>query len=281
MSQKYNRKNTQLTTAETFDPSRVTFIPPKAGEVPPANSKAQPIRFHRIYIHYTNPDGSVADLVMRTPEGVFSPGVKENVNDNGEVTGHAMPVILYDKDGPTPEQKKWVEVFEKFVDMCRSALLKHKNAMGKHRLTKEALKELSPLYWPRDDEGNVVENRSPSVYFKIIEVKKTGKVVTRFAKASGRTIPMHKLIDKYMTTTAAVKFEHIFVGSKIISIQLKVTEAEVELIENSTPSLLLKKDSNEEKEEDEMSEDPPSEVEVDSGEDSDDSPKPPRSSGRK
>lgn len=231
-------KTTQLSVASNYDVSRMRFSKPITGSIP--DSKPA-ISFQRINILTQNEDGTVGDLVF--PVGpCFSFGISENTSMETKLpNGWTLPICLYNKDGPSLEEKQWVETFNNVVEHCKKHLLKNKEEIGKYDLESSDLKKFNPLYYRRDkaNKGKIIDD-SVTLYAKLIQSKKLDKITTMFSDFDGNIIEDPKsLIGKYCTVRAAVKIESIFVGNKI-SLQVKLYECEVKLLQSGMPRLLSK-----------------------------------------
>jgi hypothetical protein len=107
-------------------------------------------------------------------------------------------------------------------------------------LERSDLRKLNPVYYKKTEDGEVAEGASPTLYAKLIVSKKNGqnKIITEFFDGvSGNPIKPLDLIGKYCYTKAVIKIESIFLGSKI-SLQVKLYEAEVNLINSGVKKLL-------------------------------------------
>ena len=226
--------NTQLTLASGYDVSKVIFSKPEVNSIP---NSTPAITYTRINIATINPDGTTGDLVLLT-ENLFSFGVSENKDlKTQEVNGLVMPICLWSKDNPTEGEKQWVKTFDDIVEKCKDHILSVKDDVGKYDLEKADLKKLNPLYWKRD-KGKIVDGVGPTLYAKLIQSKKTGKIISSFVDDStGDDINPMSLVGKYCYVKAAVKIESIFIGNRI-SLQVKLLEANVRLADNGQKRLL-------------------------------------------
>jgi hypothetical protein len=109
---------------------------------------------------------------------------------------------------------------------------------------------MNPLYWGKGSDkapvmsSNGQYDNSPTLYAKLIESKKTGKVISQFFDYDGNEIDALKMLKgAYCNTRVAIKFESVFVGAKI-SIQIKIYEAECKIIELGMKRLLTRKPIN-------------------------------------
>jgi len=109
--------------------------------------------------------------------------------------------------------------------------------LGLYDLTKEdsLLKNCNPLKYKKE-RGKIVPGLSPILGVKLIARK--GEIVSLFHDDQGNKIEPLDLFKKYCHVRAALKFESIFIGTKLIAIQVKLYEAQVRLIDNGIKSLL-------------------------------------------
>lgn len=232
--------STQLSTPATYDISNMIFGKAIAGSAGPANGSSPPIKYFRIPISTTNPDGSVGELVFQT-EKLFSFGVSKNTDQNtGKVIGYTLPLCLWNKDGASEDEKAFSSVLEHIVEKCKDHLLLEptKVEIKKFNLKRDALESIgSFMYWKYGDDGKLVADKGPVLYPKLIESKKNNKIITGIFDQNGRDIEPLSLEKKFCWVKAAIKIESIYVGSKI-SLQVKVYEAEVSLVESGARRLL-------------------------------------------
>lgn len=237
-----NSENTQLTPAEGYDPKeRMIFSEAVAGSVPDSKPK---IEYKRINISSRNEDGTIGELVLPTPPGLFSFGVSESRNEETQkVMGYTFPLCLWNKDQPTAAEKAWTTTFEKIVNHCIDYLLENKEEIEMFELTRADLTKakggLNPLYWKSEkvkDEktGKTVlrrvPNAGPTLYAKLIYSKKNNKFLTQFYNKEDQPIDALELMGKHCYADSAVKIESIFIsGTGKISLQVKLYEAVVEL----------------------------------------------------
>lgn len=232
MANKGERSN-QLTPATDYDVKRIVFSDPQPGSVP--NST---IVYKRIPISTLNKDGTIGDLILPTEE-LFSFGVSENVSqETKKVNGHVLPLCLWDRNGATPAQKAWTDTFDKIVEHCKKHLVDNREEIEQYDLTMAELKKLNPLYWKRD-KGKIVEGTGPTLYAKLISSKKHNKILSMFFGPDGQSVDPLSLLGKYCYAKAAIKFESIFIGTKI-SLQVKLYEVEVRLMDTGMKSLLAR-----------------------------------------
>ena len=227
--------NTQLISASGYDVSNMIFSDPIEGGIPDST-----IKYKRINISTMNDDGSVGELVLPT-ERVYSYGVSENINQSTQkVDGYVFPLVLYNKNGASDEEKQFVETFNAIVERCKEYLLENKEELGQYELEKNDLKKLNPIYYKKD-KGKVVEGAPPTLYAKLIvkKDKKDGNKIISvfFDEETGENIDAMRLLGTACYAKAAIKFESIFIGNKI-SLQVKLYESEVKPISTGMRRLL-------------------------------------------
>lgn len=242
-------ENTILTPVKGYNTSKMVFSEPSIGSIPDSKPK---IEFKRINISTVNEDGSIGELVLPTGR-LFSFGVSENTSqETGKVNGHTFPLVLWNRDGPTEEEKEWTDKFNDIVDKCIDHILDVKDDIDCLELTKSDLTKnkggLNPLYWKREkhinDKGKtmlrVVPNTGPTLYTKLIFSKKNNKFVSQFFNVQDKLVDPLELLGKYCHATCAIKIESIFIGNKI-SLQVKLYEAVIEPVTTGLKRLLRHK----------------------------------------
>lgn len=228
--------NTQLSSASSYDVSNMIFSEPVVGTIP--DSKPQ-ISYRRVNIQTRNNDGTVGELIFPTEPALFSFGVGKNMNpETGKVSGYVLPICLYNRENPTSGEKQWVKKFDEVVEKCKDYLIENRELLEQFELERNDLKKFNPLYWKRD-KGRIVEGTGPTLYAKLIQSKKMDKIVTMFFSHDGSPLDPLELEGKYCSVKAAIKIESIFFGTKL-SLQVKLYECEVKLLQTGMPRLLAR-----------------------------------------
>lgn len=228
--------NTQITPIKGYDMQRIVFSEPISGTIPDSKPK---IEFKRINISTRNEDGSTGELILPTSR-LFSFGVSENTSqETGKVNGYTFPLCLWNRDGPSDEEKEWTDLFDRVVDKCVDHLIENREEIEMFELSRADLTKskggLNPLYWKKEkhtnDQGKtvmrVVPGSGPTLYTKLIFSKKNDKFLSQFFDINDEPLNALDLMGKYCYTNAAIKIESIFIGSRI-SLQVKLYEAVVE-----------------------------------------------------
>ena len=241
-------ESTQITPIKGYDVNRIVFSEPISGAIPDSKPK---IEFKRINISTQNEDGSRGELILPTSR-LFSFGVSENMSqETGKVNGWTFPLCLWNRDGPSEEEKAWTDIFDKIVDKCIEHLIEIKDEIDMFELTKSDLTKskggLNPLYWKKEKHTNeqgktvmrVVPGSGPTLYTKLIFSKKSDKFLSQFFDIHDEPINALDLMGKYCYTNAAIKIESIFIGSRI-SLQVKLYEAVVEPTSSGMRRLLAR-----------------------------------------
>ena len=227
----------QLTSAKGYNVNNIIFSKPQAGGL-----KDTSVKFRRIYLSTKYPDGAEGDLIISTPR-IFSFGVVENVSpeDKNKINGFVFPLVLFNKDGASDDEKIFLDTFNKIINHAKKHLLDHKKELKLPSLDESDLKKFNPIFYKKDKEtGDIADDALPTLYLRLALSKKDGvdKILTSFYdKRTGDDLNAMDLLKKYCWTTAAIKFESIFLGSKI-SFQAKLYEADIELLNSGKKRLL-------------------------------------------
>lgn len=227
----------QLTSAKGYNVNNIIFSKPQAGGL-----KDTSVKFRRIYLSTKYPDGTEGDLIISTPR-IFSFGVVENVSpeDKNKINGFVFPLVLFNKDGASDDEKIFLDTFNKIINHAKKYLLDHKKELKLPSLDESDLKKFNPIFYKKDKEtGDIADDALPTLYLRLALSKKDGvdKILSSFYdKRTGDDINAMDLLKKYCWATAAIKFESIFLGSKI-SFQAKLYEADIELLNSGKKRLL-------------------------------------------
>lgn len=228
--------NNQLTTASGYDTKCMIFSEPQKGSIP---NSLPAINYRRIIIQTRNKDGTVGDLIFPTST-LFALGVSENKNpETGKVSGYVMPLCLWNRDGPTVEEKEWSDSFDRIIERCKEYLIEKREEIEQYDLSMSDLKKFNPLYWKRD-KGKVAEGTGPILFAKLIVSKKHDTIISMFYNSEGEEIPALSLLGKYCYANAAIKIESIFIGNKI-SMQVKLYECEARTMETGMKRMMKKR----------------------------------------
>lgn len=239
--------STVITDYATYETSTMVFLPAQKNEIQSAPGKPA-IKFFRIPIRTRNQNGTNGNLVF-APQNMFTFGVSENKDDKGSVNGYTLPLVLWNKDGPTDEQRALTSTLEAIIEECKQHLIKDdiRKSIGRPTLKYDALEKLDKLlYWKLDDNGERVQSKGPSMYPKLYTRRsEDGSITinTEFFDRQGRVLDGLSLISKYGNVTPAITFDCIYIGASI-SIQVRVMEAEINLINSGGRRLLLRPDAN-------------------------------------
>lgn len=246
-------KNTKLCQPKNLDLSRIVF-----GEVKESKEVKGVPQYRRIDLSYKNDDGTIGELVMSTPSIVTSYGVSEikgmmNTSVDDSVSGYQLPLVLYSHGGASQEQKEFVAAFESISEFCRNYVVQNSYKLAKKNMDvmKDQSNKFNPLWYKKiikkNDKGEEVGDepdleRGPTLYGKLIVKKKEKggfEFVTRFRDMdTGMEVNPLTLIGKRCDARAVIKFESIFIGTKT-TLQVKVREAIVRVVDSSFKSLLL------------------------------------------
>ncbi len=148
-------------------------------------------------------------------EEVFSFGVSRNTLDTNNVS-YQISLCLYDRETPTDEEIKWAAKYEELATICRDYL--KKSEFKKLRGQIDSMKGLS---WKANEIG---DSDGPKLYPKIMFNQKKEEFITVFMDESDEIIEDPKtILDKRGKIKVALRFESIFIGSKI-ALQVRVND---------------------------------------------------------
>ncbi len=234
--------HTQLTKFDSsFNVNSIVYGAPQLQKVPSSKPGVKDIEFKRVPMSIKTPKG-MSDLIVETPPDLFCLGVKKN--ELGENGGYTLGICLYNKEGPTPEQKLWVEKFIEVVEHTKKHLVSIRDKLGLPELEISDMKnKFSPLKFRKDKETNIQMKDSPSIFPKLIENKKTGKFLSMFSDADDNTLDPMDLKDKFGTTTSAIRMDGAFVGA-VVAFQIKVYQCIFTPTEGGMKPLLSKRVSS-------------------------------------
>lgn len=228
-------RNNILSPVDQFDVSKIIFSEVQENKVPNTT-----ISIKRMNISVLNEDGSVGDLIFPT-EKLYSFGVSENkaFGNPDQINGYTLPLCLWNKNGPTKEERHFTDTFNAVVEHCKKHLVENREELGKgfSDLDYPDLKRFNPLYWKKDEKGKIVEGTGPTLYAKLIQSKKDNKMISVFRNEEDEIIDPMTLIGKKCFARAAIKIESIFLGAKI-GLQVKLYQVYIEPIESGMKSLL-------------------------------------------
>lgn len=235
-------ENTQLRSAKGYNVNNMTFSKVQIQKIGDTGMTAK-----RINIGTKNDDGTEGELVFLT-EKLFSFGVSENTDKaSGKVNGYTVPLVLLGKDGATDGEQAFLDTFNAIIEKCKDYLVENKKELKMKDLERSDLRKLNPLYYKKTEDGEIDENSAPTLYAKLIVSKKNGqnKIITEFFDGkTGEAFNPLDLIGKYSHMKAVIKIESLFLGSLKTSLQVKLYEAEVHLVNSGVKKLLQRPTAN-------------------------------------
>lgn len=243
MNSNYEEENyTQLLNFDSFKPEDLVFMDPIVGKIPTTDTSKPALTYKRLPIMVRNSDGTIGELVLPTSL-IFSYGPQENTNmQTGAVDGYSMPLCLFDKDGASEQEKRFVKVFTDIADACKKYVWDNREKIECYDIESEAyLNKLNCLVWKKE-KGKIVEGTGPTLYAKLIvqkakknkdgTVKEPERIVSVFKDFKTKErLDAYSLLNKRCKTQAAVKIESIyFGGGGKAYLQVKLYEALVKLV---------------------------------------------------
>lgn len=248
--------NTQLTSIHNFNPKNIIFSDPIEGNVPSAEGASTPaLKFKRVKILVRNLDGTVGDLIFSTERLYSHAGISENTAiGSNAINGYSFVLSLCSRDGVTENEKKTIDCFDKVLEACKEYIFENQGEIGKEFNSIDELRNLSVYYRKKievktinEKTGKAVVKKeidptsTPLMYPKLNVSKKNGdiQITSRFYNAvTGELLNTDTLKKQPCYARAAIKFESIFIG-KDVSIQVKLVEADLELLQSISAKRLL------------------------------------------
>ena len=98
------------------------------------------------------------------------------------------------------------------------------------------------------------ESSSPVLYVKLIYSEKTKKILSIFNTKGKKNINPLDYLDQYFNTKMAIIFESIYLGRKIVSLQIKAHEVYIKPLKPRESILKIKESDDDEDESDDEDE---------------------------
>jgi hypothetical protein len=148
-------------------------------------------------------------------EEVFSFGVSRNTLDINNVS-YQISLCIYDRENPKDEEIKWAAKYEELALTCREHLKK-----SEFKKLKGQIDMMKGLSWKGNEVGHP---DGPKLYPKIMFNQEKEEFITVFMDETDEIIEDPKtILDKRGRIKAALRFESIFIGSKI-ALQVRVND---------------------------------------------------------
>ena len=214
----------RLTNYYDIEAKNISFSKHEVRKVP-----GKDITYERIPITIIHDDNLYGSLFIKT-EKCFSFGAQQNINkETGVLNGWMLPIAMYNRDGATEEQRKWVEKFGEIVERCKDYV------MQLYDFERPQLDKIGGCMWWPKNEGIVDESRGPTLYSKIIAGRSGKRFDTKFREVkdlqdndeTGVVITKEELIEN-CNVIAVIKIDSIYICGENVSLQVKVYEALVE-----------------------------------------------------
>ena len=214
--------STQLSDYRSYDIDNLILQP---------TERRTDVRRIRLLTH--NLDGTRGDLIFSTPR-LLSFGL-QHIYDGDTIVGHQIPLVMWSKNGPSPEEKAFVDILETITSVSKQYILQHRVDLEKPDLTEEDLFRLNPLYYKAN-----ATNSAPLLYVRLNTFRNEDKLHIRTLFIDDDTkesIDPMLLLNKRCLVYAAIRLESVLLGSKA-RFQLKLLEARVKFLDRGFKSLL-------------------------------------------
>ena len=207
-----------LIQSESFKTENIVYSKPEVNTIP-----GQKLSYQKIKIGYKN-GNDITDLILESPPNLLCWGLTEQHDMvSGQLIGYQLPICLWSKNGPTPEEKSFTDQMENLCNFTKKYLVDNRESIEKYDLEINDMKKFNPLYW-KMEKGKIVEDRGPTLYAKCMYSKKNNKFGTIFVNENENTnINPQDILNKQCHVKFALKIESIYIGTKI-SLQVKLSE---------------------------------------------------------
>ena len=233
-----------------FSPDNIVF-----GEVEERSIPGSNVKFQKILLYYEFKSGIFTPLYMNTPPDCYSFGIQDQKNlTNKDITdGFSLPLCVYNVKAPTPEEIRFLEIFETIVNKCRQFLCSAQGEehtgkkLAMHQLEKLASSMNYPLLpaVPNNKKRTRDPNKGPIFYPKLKTYRdpKTGnfRIDTVFFDVNNKDTTNQALdiYRQHVRAEAVVLLDSIFIGATdIIRLQTRLHEARIAPISKSTTRFL-------------------------------------------
>lgn len=197
--------------------------------------------FQRIRVMTHHMDGTRGDLILSTPR-LLTFGLQEQLDPvTQNLVGYQLPLILWGKNGPTEEEKRFIETIEAITEIAKDFIVNHKEELERPTMEKGELNRLNPLYY-KMEKGEIQKDKAPLLYTKLNVYRQDGmmQIRTLFTdETTKETIDPIRLLNRRCFIHGAIRLESIMIGNRIRPrFQVKLFEARVRFLDMGFKSLL-------------------------------------------
>jgi len=165
-----------------------------------------------------------------------------------KITGYQLPLLL--RSGDQDSGDALVDVLTESSDMIVKKILeKDPKSVGRKDLYATDLRDFNPVYFPKDDKGDIDLKRSPVLYAKLKWSDKKGIETKFYHKGLKKMVNPQDYLGKMLTVEVIIHIESVFCSSKITP-QIKIKEVII-YPEEEDNLLLISRHEEEDAEEEE------------------------------
>jgi hypothetical protein len=197
--------------------------------------------YKRIRVMTHHLDGTRGDLILSTPR-LLTFGMQEQYDPHTQnLVGYQLPLILWGKNGPSEDEKRFIDTIQALTEMTKDFIMDHKEELERPDLEREELNRLNPLYY-KMEKGEVQKDRAPLLYTKLNVFRQDGSMQIRTLftdEVTKETIDPMSLMNRRCFIHGAIRLESINIGPRIRPrFQIKLFEARVRFLDSGFKSLL-------------------------------------------
>lgn len=230
--------NQKYVNFQNFDVRKIRNKPSEQRKINSSKSNT-PISYYFIplFYMYGNDNTSIGDFLLETCEMETNYGITETSSESN-TSEYLKPSIFCKFNLNNPEHTSFLEKMNSIYDTCVEMLYNERKNVKLFNFSKENAEFLfkNPIYYPKDDEGNLIKGRSPSIYLKLLKRK------TSFVDLNNYTVPWIYLKDVEMKFIPLIHIRGVFIQSTRVTIQMEVLSAVItSIVSKSKNSVTLQK----------------------------------------
>lgn len=221
-----NNTETFITDVNTFDANKIKW------KIVTKDVKAKngtTFKIHRVCPTILGANGRESPILLKTDK-VYSYGVSEKPKQEGEGFEYSIPLVMYDMNGPTAYQQKFMDVCDKISECAQKFLYENRKVFNKDEWILSDLRN-TKIVWSKENKKHTLYAKLPT---KNAKPPQKGEEIScdfvqpylKRGQLKMRKVDPLEFRDQRCHVEATVKIECVFVGSKV-TFQSKIYEVVV------------------------------------------------------
>lgn len=246
------KKDTQLIPIEEWDWAKVVYSEPSKKEIPDGSG-----HYRQVQISYMYDKKTIGPAIVELgkhycfgvqPDNTDKDGnilKDKNTGKEKQLRGYKVPIVMTsqnkDTPDPTEEEQREVDFFDDWKNEVVRYATENKKAIGKGAKNDALIEGLvgDILYRKTDGEDMILEGVAPKLYGNLIYFANKREVGTAFYGPGDKDVnPLTMTSHLYIYPT--IRFDHIFIGGKNISLKHRVYDATVEPVSRAPKKRLAR-----------------------------------------